>query len=1029
MNYKLLTLVICAFIYSTSAFAQGSVSGTVTDSRTGEELPGVNVIIEDLQLGASTDIDGEYEIPNVPEGTYNITVTYIGYKSYSSQIQVGNSSITHDVSLEQDVLGLEEVVVTGVGSGTQTTKLGFSVSKVGERSLQEVPAPDVGSALQAKVPGVTIVKASGDPSVAASIRLRGSTSINGDQSPLIIVDGVITDGSLSDINMQDVESIEIVKGAAGSSLYGSLAGNGVIQIITKRASRSIDKPTFTVRTEYGFSEIAKDFPTTDKHPWVNDAVLTSDGKYVESWPGYGTFDEDRVFDNDYPVTYNNTDAIYTGQPYNTNYINVANSSGNFNYFLSFEDMTQSGIVKNLNDYNRQSVRLNADYLYDEKFKLAFSGSYVNTEYPDISEQGQGSNFFYSALSAPPAIDFTERNADGTYTNDPTGYSLGSNEQNPLYVAENFQDDINRERYIVGLNLSYQVADWLSLNARQSIDQRYQLNTVSTPVGYQTPTPSQAYNNGYEGRTDINQRTAITELWAASNFQLDDFNINLIGKYLYEDREYERYNFSGYNYSVSGIRSFGALDASTFNIGNLVEEERVENLILDATFDYRDKIIVGGMVRSDGSSAFGEDERYNVYYRGSLAYRVSEDIEIDNIDELKLRASYGTSGNRPPFEAQYETYEAGSTVLLPDVLGNAEIKPSVVAELELGVDVAFLGKYNFVANYALANITNDYLLAPLTGTSPFSHQWQNVGEIENKTLELGLSGNLVNTRDLQAGFNLSFSTTSQVVTDLGGIAPFTRGVGGDEGAAIDLFRFEEGVEYGAMYGNKFISSLDELTVVDGTVVNIPGGYSPADFTVNSLGHVVLTENQGTELERPMYLVDENGDPQVVNIGSTQPDFQLGLSGNFNYKNLGLFMVWDWSEGGKVYNYTRELLYNRNTHQDLEDYTKEGYDPQYLLAIDGLYNGSEAVSHFVEDGSFVKLRELSLSYTFTNQTLGSLGEYLRDIKVSVVGRNLLTFTEYTGYDPEVALRSNSTNFRIDEFAYPNFRTYSASVQVRF
>ncbi|HKL16335.1 MAG TPA: SusC/RagA family TonB-linked outer membrane protein [Balneolaceae bacterium] len=1025
MFKKLLTVITMLLFTSQLAFSQGSVSGTVTDARTGEPLPGVSVVLSELQRGAATDLDGEYFLADIPEGTYTLRVTYIGYTRYSQEIQVGSSTVVQDIALEQDILGLEEVVVTGVGSGTQTTKLGFSVSKIDGSNLEEVPATNLGSALQAKVPGITVVKASGDPSAAASIRLRGSTSINGDQSPLIIIDGVITDGSLSDINMQDVESIEVVKGAAGSSLYGSLAGNGVIQIITKRASKSIDRPQVTIRSEYGASEIANEFPTTDKHPWINDATLTADGRFIDTWPSYESYDSDRVFDNDYPVTYDNTEAIFTGQPYSTNYVNIANSSGSFNYFASFENMTQNGVVENLDDYSRTSVRLNADYLYDEKFKLAFSGSYVNTEYPDINEQGQGSNFFYSALSTPPVIDFTERNPDGTFTNDPTGYFLVSNEQNPLYVAQNFQDDINRERYIVGINASYEVADWLSLNGRQSIDKRYQLNTTSTPVGYQTPTPSTAFNNGYEGRTTIDQTTAITELWAASNFQLDDFNINLIGKYLFEDREFESYGFSGFNYSVSGIQSFGALDASTFSIGNTVREERVENLILDGTFDYQDKIIIGGMIRNDGSSLFGEDERYNIYYRGSLAYRVSEDFDINNIDELKIRASYGTSGNRPPFQAQYETYTAGSTVLLPNILGNTEIKPSTVAELELGVDVAFLGKYNFVANYALANVTNDYLLAPLSGTSPFSAQWQNVGEIENKTFELGLSGNVINTRDVQAGFNLSFSTTDQTVTDLGGVAPFTRSAGG----AIDLFRFEEDVPYGAMYGNKFISSVSDLTVVDGTVVNIAGGYTPGDFEVNSLGHVVLSENRGTEDERPMYLVDENGDPQVVNIGSTQPDFQLGISGNYNYKNIGLFMVWDWSQGGEVYNYTRQLLYNRNTHQDLEDLTKDGYDPQYLLAIDGLYNGSEAVSHFVEDASFLKLREVSLSYTLTNQNLGALGDYLRDVKVSVVGRNLLTFTEYTGYDPEVALRTNSTNFRLDEFAYPNFRTYSASVQVRF
>lgn len=1028
MLKKLLSINLLAVFCTVSAFAQsGMVTGVVTNSKTGEQMPAVTVQLVEINKGTATNIDGEYELNNIPSGTYTLKASFVGFSSYESQISVGTGELVHDITLNEDVMGLDDIVVTGVGSGTQTKKLGFSVSKVKASDIEAVPASNLGSAIQAKVPGVSVVKASGDPSAPASIRLRGSTSIGGNQSPLIIIDGVITDGSLADINMQDVQDIEIVKGAAGSSLYGSLAGNGVIQIITKRAGNQIDKPRLTVRSEYGFSEIAKEFPVTTKHPWVNDPVLTSDGKYIESWPGFGTYDDDRTFDNDYPVLYNNTDAIYSGQPYNTNYVNLANSSGDFNYFASFENMTQGGIVENLAEYSRNSVRFNADYLYNDKFNVAFSASYVNSEFPDVNEQGQGSNFFYSALSAPPVLDFTERNPNGTYSNNPTGYSVvASNEQNPLYVAEQLVDEIDRDRYIVGANATYNVSDWLSLNGRQSFDKRYQINTFFAPVGYQTPTPSQALNNGNEGRTTIEQSTAISELWAATNYAFDDLNVKLIAKYLYEDRDYEAYGFSGYGYSVSGIRSFSALDQSTFNISSTVREERAENFILDGEFDYQDKLILGGMVRRDGSSSFGADERYQIYYRGSLAYRISEDVDIDNVQDLKVRASYGVSGQRPLFEAQYETYTAGSTVLLPNILGNSEIKPSVVAETELGVDATFLNKFSLVVNYAQSNITNDYLLVPLAGTSAFSAQWQNVGEIENKTWEVGLQANLINTRDMQANFNFSFATTEQTVTDLGGLAPFTRSVAG---TAIDLFRFEEGVPYGAMYGNKFITSLDELTVVDGEVVNIPGGYSTSDFTVNSLGHVVLTSSQGTDAERPMYLVDETGTNEVVNIGTTQPDFQIGLSGNFNYKGLGLFMVLDWSQGGEVYNYTRQLLYNRNTHKDLETYTKEGYDPQYLLAIDGLYNGSEAVSWFVEDASFVKLREVALSYTVANNLLGSVGSYIQDVKVSVIGRNLLTFTDYTGYDPEVALRTNATNFRLDEFAYPNFRTFSASVQVRF
>ncbi|NBC03425.1 MAG: TonB-dependent receptor plug domain-containing protein, partial [Bacteroidetes bacterium] len=245
MNYKLLTMLVCAFLFSLDAFAQVTVQGTVTDANTGELLPGVNVVIQELQTGSSTNIDGEYEIPNVPEGAYTLTVTYVGYQRYTNEIDVGNSAVTQNIELQQDIFGLEEIVVTGVGSGTQTTKLGFSVSKVGEAELAEVPATDPGNALRAKIPGITVVQASGDPASSPDIRLRGSTSITGDQAPLIIVDGVITSGSLRDINMEDVESIEVVKGAAASSIYGSLAGNGVIQIITKRNAGKVDEPEIT----------------------------------------------------------------------------------------------------------------------------------------------------------------------------------------------------------------------------------------------------------------------------------------------------------------------------------------------------------------------------------------------------------------------------------------------------------------------------------------------------------------------------------------------------------------------------------------------------------------------------------------------------------------------------------------------------------------------------------------------------------------------------------------------------------------
>ncbi len=1031
MFKKLLSLIFLVCVTGSVYAQSGSITGTVTDATTGESLPGVTILLEEISRGTATNIDGEYTINNVPAGTYTLRASFVGFTPFETTVNIGSGSTQLNIELSEDILGLDEVVVTGVGSGTQTKKLGFSVAKVDDSQLSEVPAADVGSAIAAKIPGVTIVNASGDPANPASIRLRASTSLSDDQSPLIIIDGVITEGSLADINMQDVESIEVVKGAAGASLYGSLAGNGVIQIITKRASNTIDRPQVTLRTEYGFSSLANEYPVATTHPWDETGLVVTDG-YVTAWPEWENTNAagyDGVFDNPYPVNYDNTEEIFTGQPFSTNYVSLANSSGSFNYFASFENYVQSGIVENLDEYERNSVRLNADYLYDDKFKLSFSGSYVSSQYPDIDEQGQGANFFYSALTAPPILDFTETGADGVPLNSGlSGYAvIGSNVQNPLYVASNFTDDFDRERYLVGITASYTVNDWLTLDARQSIDKSYQLRTQRTPVGYQTPTPSTTLNNGYELRQNFQLSSAITEAWATGRWEMDDLNVRLIAKYLYEDRSSEVFTFSGYRYSVAGINSFSALDQTTFSITNNASIERAENFILDTEFDYQDKLILGAMVRRDGSSLFGEDERYQIFYRGSLAYRLTEDFEINNVQEFKIRASYGLSGQRPPFVGQYETYDVTSTALLPGTQGNNDLKPSVVAETEIGLDIAFLDRFNFTTSYALTNVTNDYIVVPLPAYSPFPAQYQNVGEIEGTSFEIGLNSSLVNTRDLQAGLNVTFSTISQKVTDLGSVPPFTRAAGG----AIDLFRFEEGVSYGAMYGNRLIGSVSELTVDEnGIVLNDgSGALEVGDFTTNSQGHVIVAGTEFSATERPMYEVDEDGVESIVKIGDTNPDFNVGLSGNLNWKNFGLFMVWDWSQGGEVYNYTKQLLIFNYRHEVLEDLTREGYDLSYLTASDGLYNASDALSYYVEDASYIKLRELALSYTIGNETLGSLGDFIRDVKLSVVGRNLLTITDYTGYDPEVALRTNSTNFRLDEYSYPNFRTFTGSVQIRF
>lgn len=1028
-----LTALFVLISAGTQALAQYSIQGKVFDERTSETLPFVNILIPSLNIGTQTDAEGNFAIDNLGNGEYSLTVSYVGYITLNQVVSINGSNVNVDFNLAEDIIGLDEVVVTGVGRGTQTKKLGFSVAKLGEKNLQEVPPANVADAIRAKIPGVTVLQASGDPSTAATIRLRGSTSLGNNQEPLVIVDGVITQGGLRDINMQDVESIEIVKGAAGASIYGSLAGNGVIQILTKRGGDKLEKPRVTVKSELGFSEIANKYPLTNKHPWnLTGIEQSSDGKFITAWSGYEEYDVDANgvplgWVNEYPILYDNVENVFTGQPYSSNYISISSTSQNYAYNASADLYEAGGVLEPVDPFKRNSVRFNADYTPDSKLDFGVSASYVLTEGPSISEQGQGDNYFYSVLTSEPFMNLTEKDSDGFFSNNPTGYSVqGSNWQNPLYVAEQREIKTVRDRVLVGINASYQILDNLSINARQSVDKAFQENSTFYPKGYKTPTPSPSLNNGFLGYSERESSVSVTEIWGSFDESFGDFSLNLLAKYLYEDRKYEQVDASGYDFSALGIVTLNNVDSETYSISSYSQQEKAENYFVTADLDFKDKIIASAMIRRDGSSSFGEDERYQTYYRGSLAYRVTEDFSIDNVDEWKIRASYGTSGQRPPFASQYETYSVTTSGISPNILGNSEIKPSVVAELEIGTDIAFLNRFNFVANYSLVNVENDYLLVPLAPIAGFSAQYQNVGEIENETFELGLSGNVYQSRDLTVSFNLSWDKTNQQIIDLGGVPPFTRSTG----SAISLFRVQEGESYGAMYGNVIATRFDQLITDDqGFVINYGSGLTVDDFEINPHGYVIPKGTHGTVEEVVVYAFDPNTNEKLVGkIGDTSPDFKMGFSSNVTYKNFGFYFLADWVSGGDVYNYTKQLLYFNYRHKDLETFTNQGFKPQYMFGS-SLYNLSNPNQHFVEDASYLKLREVSISYTLDESSLGFMSDYISDVKLSLIGRNLFTITNYTGWDPEVALRANATNFRLDEYSYPNFRTFSGSIQIRF
>ncbi|MGB2476288.1 MAG: hypothetical protein ACPIB2_06325, partial [Flavobacteriaceae bacterium] len=632
----------------------------------------------------------------------------------------------------------------------------------------------------------------------------------------------------------------------------------------------------------------------------------------------------------------------------------------------------------------------------------------------------------------PFINLNEKDEEGGYYSPvPKGYLVqGSNFENPLYQAGFQTFDFGNERLLTGINADYRVNEFLKFNFSQTLDKNWGRFFYYTPKGYITPTPSQTLNNGqiYDNKSESS--AAISSISLNYRRTLGDFNTALTLKYLFENRNYETLNAGGYDLIAEGVMNVENTVVENRSISSQYEKEIAKNYFANIDIDYKDKIIASGLVRLDESSLFGKENRSRVYGRGTLAYILSEDLDFNGIDFMKIRASYGTSGQRPNWSAQYETFSVTTSGISPGRLGNKNLRPSVVAELEAGININFLDNFKFEFNYSKSKTKDDFLVVPLPGVAGFSSQWQNIGEIQSTYYEASLSGDIINTDDLLWSFNLNFDTGNQEITDLGGVPAFTRS---GLGTALDVFRVEEGKPYGTMYGFKYATSLDQLTVIDGAVANIGAGGSSAgggalsDYSINNYGYVVKTADIGTPAEAPMQAYDEKlKSSAVTSIGNTNPDFNLGFSTSLSYKKLSLYALFDYQQGGDIYNYTKQLLYYNYRHADLDDF---GANQKHNSYAENLYNRANSNSHFIEDGTYLKLRELSLGYELDIDLIPGLNQYIDGVRIQLTGRNLITITNYSGWDPEVAIATNPTNFRFDEYSYPNFRTYSAAVTIKF
>ncbi|SFT89814.1 TonB-linked outer membrane protein, SusC/RagA family [Algoriphagus locisalis] len=1025
---KLRLIIILTLLSIGNLLAQSlTVSGKVESSEDGLPIPGASIQIKGTTDGVISDLDGNYTI-TVPNAESVLIFSFVGH--VTQEEIVGNRS-SIDVTLKSSISDLGEVIVTGVAVGTPTKKLGFAIGKVDKELLQEAPATDPGNAIRGKVSGVQIVQGTGRPGTAPTIRLRGVTAISGSQQPLIIVDGIITQGSLADINMNDVESMEVLKGAAASSLYGSLAGNGVIQIITKRGADREGVTRVTVRQELGNSYLAREVPLSYHHRYQ----LNPDGSYVltnPNNPNTRVEEADGIMDNIYPQVFNNQELLFKAQPFYTTNVSIANTGAKTNFFMGFENLNQGGIVVDMPAYKRQSLRLNIDHMLLNKIKLTSSTLFINSKSPNNGENGQ-SGLFYPILAHEPDQDLYANRDGGILPRSQ------SNLQNPLYELRHRFFRRDRKRLLQNVEVSYQVLDWLRLSGQYSMDLEFNNNENYTPKGYITQNTPQG-GLGSLSQTWSNNSAEIATLTAAAQKKFGNWNTQAVIRYQFEKYLDEANNTSGSNFAVVDIPRFSALDPTTLNITNSLSDVRAENIFLNLGFDYKDKYIIEGLVRRDGSSLFGEDERYQLFYRGTAAYRLSEDVQIPGFQELKLRASYGTSGARPGFSAQYETYSLSRGVATKSVLGNRFLKPSKIGELEVGLNATFLNTWSFEFNYANIKADDQILQVPLSSVAGFSSQWQNAGTVRTHAYEFSLGSYLIENQDFSWNFNIVASNSKSTVEELG-VPTILRG----DGITSGMFRIAEGEEFGVMYGNVFAKSPSDFILDNnGFITNISGylpdsesNKMPSDFEQNSDGYMVAAGTENTPAETATILYDPTtGQKLDAKIGNSAPDLILGLTNTLRYKNISLFVLMDAQIGGDIYNSSKQNLYFQERHGDLDQFNKpEGQRKSvpYYSGATSLYNGAAPAQHFVEKATYMKLREIALTYRVDETMMNSIGigKIFHDAKISVIGRNLLTFTDYSGFDPEVASLSagDPTTFRSDSYVYPMFRTFTAAIELRF
>lgn len=1033
----LLVILVCTV---TPAPAQtGRISGTVIDSTTAQPVANAEVSVLGTVLRAATSETGTYVIDGVRAGTYVLDVRRIGYVGLrrGGVAVTSDATTTVDFRLAASVFRLQEVVVTGVVGETEGVKLPFTVGRV---DAAEAPVPPFNAVetVQGKVAGVTILPG-GQPGSGTNILLRTPTSISKSNSPLLVVDGTIlgtTTGITADLDPSDIESIEVVKGAAAASLYGSRAQAGVIQITTRRGRELEEGQTEVVlRSELGTNSLANKLHWAQYHHYLVDAA----GQYIDTAGNVRTratrleerFQPDssryRFQDNAYssPI-YDQVETFFDPGYYLTNTISVGRRAGNTNWLGSYTNHGSAGVIDGHGAYRRNDARLNIDHSLRGDLWISASGYYSRSARDELDE-----NTFFDLIHQAPDVVLRTPDPDGTpyiFTPDPAGVR-----NNPLYKLATEEQWTTRGRLLGSIGVRYTPTGWLSVDGNVSYDHADRYEFFFLDRGKK----EDEFSSGGLGR--IGQEHAVAEAINASlsvhlTHDFGGVTSRTTLRTLLEREDNVSSGLNGTDLAVPGVRDMN--NARNVVPDNPLVNPATQNIRANGYFvitglDYQGKYILDGLVRRDGSSLFGLAERWHTYGRFSAAYRLAQERwwPWPSVSEFKLRVSRGTAGGRPTFADQFETYVFGDGgAIEKTTLGNDSLRPERATETEYGLDLIAFNRFTVQLSYARSTVRDEIILVPLPAFYGFDAQWLNAGTVAGNTFEATVEAQILNTPALRWRAGLVFDRARHKVTEFDRSCFLTGTIS---------YRCA-GEPLGVMYGFRWLTSPGELPAIhaasrdsfdvndDGLLVAVGTG----TYQDRRWGDTVTVDGVPYSWGLPIPLRDAAGNQAVARIGDGNPNFHFAVSNEVQWKDFTIYGLVDVQAGGHVYNRTKQRMYQYFRSADVDQSGKPEGRKKPVDYYFALYAGNNVNSWFVEPGGFVKLRELSVRYRIPRSALRILpGLGIRNATLGIVGRNLFTRTKYGGYDPEIASDAGGAINRLDDFVYPRFRTVTGSVSIQF